>query len=661
MAQVKETKTDELQQEQQSVQEIMEKVDVEARMRHYIGPMARIVSIITIVWSLFQIYVSSFGIMDALKQRAWFLGFLLVLIFLLFPAVKKENRTRKLPTIWDFICIVASISSVAYLLVTYDTFALERGGLHVPLDLTFGAIGIIMTFEAARRVAGPTLTTLAALFLLYNFAGKYIPGIFGHSGYSYERVVDMMFWGSQGIFGSVIGVASSYIFLFVLFGAFLRTSGFIDFTNNLALTVAGRASGGPAKVAVIGSGMMGMINGSGVANAVTVGTVTIPLMKKAGYTPRFAAAVEAVSGTGGLIAPPVMGAASFVMAEFLGVSYATIATAAIIPAILYYLTCFMSVHFEAKKLGLKGLPKEQIPNPWHVFKRGGHLIVPVIVLVGLMAYGVTPLFAAVWALISTVIVSWFGKENRMGLKEILYAMEEGARGVLTVGVACAIVGVIVGTISLTSLGLTVGNNILQFAGNHLFLIALFTALISTLLGMGVPATASYIITATLSAPLLAKVGVPLLSAHMFAFFFAALSDITPPVALAAYAAAGIAGAPAFKVGLTACRLGVTGFLIPFFFLYNPELLVGQGGGWLSLWALATAAIGVVALAAGLSNWFLKKPNLIQRLLLLVTAFLMINPGFASSAVGIVLLAVIVLWQKSSISKSKGKLVDPLST
>lgn len=628
------------------------------RIREYVGPMVRIIAIFSIIWSLFELFESSYGIMEAIKMRAWYFGFLAIAIFITFPARKKDKKTRKLPTIWDFICIAATIASVGYLLLNYNAYVLDRGGLHVTMDYYFGAVGILVAFEAARRAAGGIMTGLAAVFLLYNFFGEYIPGVFGHSSLDIDRVIDVMWWGTQGIFGTVIGVASTYIFLFILFGAFLRKSGFIDFANDLALTVAGRSAGGPAKVAVIGSGLMGMINGSGVANASTVGTVTIPLMKKTGYKGHFAAGVEAVAGTGGVIAPPVMGAASFVMAEFLGVNYRVIMLAALIPAILYFLTCFMSVHFEAKKLGLKGLPKERIPKIIDVLKRGGHLIIPVIVLVFLMVQGTTPLFAAVWSMAATVVVSWFRKDTRMGIKEILEALEEGAKGSLTVGAACTIVGVVIGTISLTSLGLTVGNNILALAGNHLFLVAVFTMLISTILGMGVPVTASYIITATISAPLLVKMGVPVLVAHMFAFFYAALSDITPPVALAAMAAAGIAGEPTLKVAMTAVRLGITGFIIPYFFLYNPLLLFAGGSPIHSVFAGLTAAVGVVALAAALSNWFITKTNIIQRLLLLIGAFAMIWPDYYSDVVGIVILLIVVLWQKMGTSR-KGNMTGSL--
>ncbi|WP_236719737.1 TRAP transporter permease [Neobacillus mesonae] len=648
---VKDTKTKMQTQEIEELAEIGESHSI----RFYLGPMAKIIFSLAIIWSIFQIYVSSFGIMEAIKSRAWFFGFLTIMIFLLIPATKKAGQPRKLPTIWDWVCITASIASVGFLLLNYDGYA--QTGLHIPLDFWFGGLGILVAFEAARRAAGNVMTGLAAIFLAYNFLGKYIPGVFGHSGLSFERVIDTMWWGTQGIFGVVIGVAATYIYLFILFGAFLRKSGFIDFINDLALAIAGRSAGGPAKVAVIGSGFMGMINGSGVANAAAVGTVTIPLMKKAGFKSHFAGAVEAVAGTGGVIAPPIMGAASFVMAEFLGIPYRTIMLAAAIPAILYFFMCFMSVHFEAKKMGIKGLPKEKLPNIINVLKTRGHLIIPVIVIVALLISGVTPLYAAVWSMISTVVVSWFKKETRMGLKEIAAALEEGAKGVLTVGAACTIVGIIIGTISVTSLGLTLGNNIIALAGNNLYIVAILTMLICIVLGMGVPVTASYIITATISAPLLAEMGVPLLVAHMFAFFFAALSDITPPVALSAMVASGIAKAPFFKVAFTAVRLGIIGFLIPYFFLLNPSLLFAGGSTLESIVAGLFGAVGVVALSAGLSNWFLTKLNIIQRLLLTAGGLAMIYPGIYTDLIGIAVLVGVFLWQKADMAILAKKQLD----
>ncbi|MBU8906601.1 TRAP transporter permease [Desertibacillus haloalkaliphilus] len=606
--------------------------------------MLKVITVIAIIWSLFQIYVTSFGVLEAIKLRAWHLGFLLVFTFLLFPANKKKNKQRKLPTAWDIVCILLTVVSVGYLLLTFDDFARNRAGVHVPLDYFFGGIGILMVFEASRRAIGNALTIIAAVFLLYNLVGVYFSGPLGHSGFSVNRIIDIMFWGTQGIFGIALGVSATYIFLFVLFGAFLKNSGFTDFINDLALTIAGRSAGGPAKVSVIGSGFMGMVNGSAVGNVVTTGSVTIPLMKRTGYKSHFSGSVEAVSSTGGLFAPPIMGAAGFIMAEFIGVPYTTVILAAIIPAILYYVTVFMVVHFEAKKLGLEGISKENIPNALKVLKEGGHLLIPLVVLVGLLVYGVTPLYAAVWSLFSTVVASWLRKSTRMDMKTIIRSIEEGTKAAVGVGVACAIVGVVVGTVSLTSLGLVLGNNILHFAGESVFLAAVLTMLVSIVMGMGVPATAAYIIVATVSAPLLVELGVPVLAAHMFAFYYAALSSITPPVALASYAAAGIAKASPNKVSWTAMRVGITGFIIPFFFLFNPVLLFNGESVVASFLALLTALVGVVSLASALQGWLVTRVNLVERLLLFTSAFLLIEPALIYDLIGIALLLLLIISQ-----------------
>ncbi|NEU31394.1 TRAP transporter permease [bacterium LRH843] len=631
--------------------EIAEKYDVESQMREYVGPMAIIITGILIFWAGFQLYYNSIGILESIKLRAWTLGFLLVLTFILFPANRKNKKVRRLPTVMDLVCIALSIASIGYLILMFDTFAREWGGFHrSDWNFVFGGIGIVMLFEASRRVVGNALTIIAATFLLYIFVGPYIPGVLGHGGFTTKRVIDLMFWGSSGIFGIALGVFATFVFVFVLFGAFLKNSGFSDFINDLALTLAGRSAGGPAKVAVIASGLMGMISGSAVGNVVTTGAVTIPMMKKTGYKPHFAGAVEAVASTGGLFAPPVMGAAGFIMAEFLGIPYTTVMLAAVIPALLYYITIFMAVHFEAKRIGLSGISKENIPNALLVIKERGHLFLPLIILMWLMISGVTPIYAAVWALFGTVIASWFRKSTRMGWKEILLSIEEGCRGAITVGIACTIVGIVVGSVTLTSLGLVVGNNILHFAGENLFLAGLFTMIISIILGMGIPATAAYIIVATISAPLLVQLGVPPLAAHMFAFFYASLSSITPPVALASYAAAGLAGASPNKVSLTAVRLGITGFILPFFFLYNPVLLFDGETVMASFQALVTASIGVICLAAGLQGWLVDKTTLVQRFILLITAYLMIDPGIITDLIGITLLILTFVWQKVSIRK-----------
>jgi len=605
------------------------------------------------VWFLFQVYFSSIGILDAIKLRAWTLGFLLVSTFILYPAKKTVKKVSKLPTAMDIVCIVLSIASVGYLILMFDTFARDWGGIHQSnWDFVFGGVGIIMLFEASRRVVGNALTIIAGIFLLYSFAGSYIPGVFGHRGFSTERVIDLMYWGPSGIFGIALGVFATFVFMYVLFGSFLKNSGFSDFINDLALTIAGYSAGGPAKVSVIGSAAMGMISGSAVGNVVTTGAVTIPLMKKTGYTSRFAGAVEAVASTGGLFTPPIMGAAGFIMAEFIGVPYTTVMIAAITPALLYYITVFMAVHFEAKRMGLSGISKENIPNALIVLKTRGHLLLPLIILIWLLITGVSPIYAAVLALLGTVVASWFRKSTRMGWNSIILSIKEGCRGAIMVGIACSIVGIIVGTITLTSLGLVIGNNMLYLAGDNLFLAGFFTMIISIILGMGMPATAAYIIVATVSAPLLVELGVSPIVAHMFAFLYASLSNITPPVALSSYAASGIAGVSPNKVSITSIKLGITGFIIPFFFLYNPVLIFSGENIGDSLQALVTASIGAVCIASGIQGWLLSKTTIIQRLILFVTAFLMINPGILSDLLGVVTHVLILFWQKVSMEKSK---------
>lgn len=422
------------------INELMDLEDKNANVRSYIGPILKIIAILSIIWFVFQIYINSFGVMDAIKLRAWHLGFLLVFSFLFYPATKKSFGERKLPTFLDLVCIVGSIVVISYFLLTYDSFVRERSGQNTLLDLIIGGVAIALLLEASRRVVGNGLTIIAGVFLAYNFFGAYIPGILGHYGFSLERVINILFWGGQGIFGTALGVSSTYIFIFVLFGAFLKNSGFSEFINDLALTVAGRTAGGPAKVAVFASALMGTVSGSAVSNVVTTGTVTIPMMKKAGYSKKFAGAVEAVASTGGLIAPPVMGAAAFIMAEYLGVSYSIILLAAIIPAILYYLTLFMIVHFEAKKMGLSGISKENIPDALKVLKEGGHLFIPLFVLLGLLFIGYSPLYAAIFALLITPIAAALRKSTRMSMQLILNSILDGVRGVLNVGIACAVGG-----------------------------------------------------------------------------------------------------------------------------------------------------------------------------------------------------------------------------
>ncbi|MBO0586729.1 TRAP transporter permease [Sporosarcina sp. E16_8] len=630
--------------------QLVENVDSEFRFRKYVGKTAVVVSTLAIIWSIFQLIAAGTGALNAITLRGWHILFMLVLVFLLYPARKERSGTLRRPTIVDMICVSLSVLAFGYLLISYKEIVL-RGGYLLTIDYVFGAIGIVMIFEAARRVVG-NLAILALIFLLYNFFGEIVPGSFGHSGFSLKRVIDYLFWGSEGIFGIAVGVSATFVFLFILFGAFLKISGFSQFINDLSLTIAGRSPGGPAKVAVIASCLMGMINGSALANVATTGTITIPLMKKTGYKPQFAAAVEAVASTGGQFAPPIMGAVGFVMAEYLGVPYTTVLIAAIIPALLYYVTLIMVVHFEAKRLGLRGLSKENIPNVFEVLKKQGHLSLPLIVLMVMLFKGYTPVYAAVFSIIACVVASWARKDTRMGIRKILQALEEGARGALGVAVACAIVGVIIGTVSLTGIGLTFGYTIMASANESLLIASLLVMLMSIVLGMGVPGVAAYIIVATVGAPVLINLGVAPLAAHMFVLIYACLSNITPPVALASYVAAGIANTNQHQVSMIAMRLGITGFLLPFFFIYEPALLLGEEAYTKSIIPVLTALVGTVSLAAGLQGWLLKGATVIQRIILIVVGLLMIAPGIVTDGIGICFLLIVVIWQRLTMRMTK---------
>ncbi len=634
---------------EKKAQELLEETDSDSRIRSFVGPFSKLLAGCLIVWSLFQVYYNTIGVMSTIHFRAWHILFLLCFTFVYYPAFKKEKRQRKLPSIYDLALVALTIYVYTYVVLNYNVIA-QRGGNLNSADLLVAVLGILLIFEAARR-ASPSLAVLGFIFMAYNFLGPYIPGVFGHTGFSIKRILSLMFWGSQGVFGVGIGVSTTYIFLFVLFGAFLKYSGFSQFINDISLTLVGRTPGGPAKVAVLASALMGMINGSAIANVATTGTITIPLMKKTGYKSEFAAAVEAVASTGGQFCPPIMGAVGFVMAEFLGVSYTKVMLAACIPAFLYYLTLLFAVHFEAKKLGLTGLSKENIPDAVQVLKSRGHLMIPLIVLMGLMFAGYTPLYAAVASIFATVAASWLHKETRMTPKIIMEATCEGARGAISVGVSCAIIGIIIGTVSLTGLGLTFGNLVLKVVGaDQLFLGGFMVMVLSIILGMGVPGVAAYVIVASVAVPVLIKIGASPLAAHMFCLIYACLSNITPPVAMSSYVAAGIARSNQTKTSLIAVRLGLTGFIIPFFFLNNPLLLYGSAEGVSlisTLTAFATACIGVISLSAGLEGWLVTKCNLPTRALLIIIGFLSIDPNMITDVLGIVMLIALVLYQKKT--------------
>lgn len=627
-------------------QQMLEDKDADARMRIYDGPLGKALIVLLCVWTAFQLYFTTVGAISAVNLRAIHCMFLLLFTFLLFPTYKKERRRRNIPPVWDIFFIIGSLGSFGYLILNYTRIAMT-GGRISDAEVVIALVAVVCVFEAARRASG-NLAILAAVFLAYNWFGAYLPGYLGHNGFTLKRVLITQFWGTQGLLGTGIGVSATYIFLFVVFGAFLKHSGFSRFINDFSLTLVGRTSGGPAKVAVIASGLMGMINGSAIANVATTGTITIPLMKRTGYKKEFAGAVEAVASTGGQFTPPIMGAVGFVMAEFLNLSYTYVALASVTPALLYYMGLLLAVHFEAKRLGLSGIAKENIPDAMEVLKKQGHLVLPLISLIGLMFWGFTPLYAAVISIFITIGASWLRPETRMTPDKILAAVVEGSKSAISVGVCCVIIGVIIGTVTLTSMGLNMGYLILSVVqGNSIYLAGFLVMIMSAILGMGVPGVAAYVIVQAVAVPVLIKAGAMPLIAHLFCLIYACLSNITPPVAMSAYVASGIAGSDQTKTGLWAVRLGLIGFIIPFFFLDNPVLLIGvskTASYWQTAWAVFTAGVGTFALVAGLEGWILRKCTVIERAVLVISSPLLLLPGVFTDIGGACGIALVVLFQ-----------------
>lgn len=645
------------------VSEIVAKYDKESAYRTFRGWLEVFIRVLCIAFSAFHLFTAATGAYPPQIQRAVHLGFVLVLIYLLYPA-RATGSKHKL-TWYDVILAAAGAAVCGYIVWNYDVIVLDAGP-PTQMDFIFGCASILLVLEATRRIVGLPITLVATVFLLYAKFGNFIPGMMGHPGFSLQRIVGHMYLTTEGLFGMPLGVSASFVFLFILFGAFLHSTGLGKFFIDLALAAAGRYVGGPAKVAVLASGFFGTISGSSVANTVSTGTFTIPLMKSVGYRGAFAGAVEAASSTGGQIMPPIMGAAAFIMAQFLGVGYVEIAKAALIPALLYYMAVGFMVHMEAKRLGLKGIPKERLPRAWFVLRQGGYLLVPIFVLVYLLIQGYTPLKSAYYCILATVIISlvannwkaWAGasssnvpvsralaQSNRLALKDILQAMENGGRLALGVAAACACTGFVIGVVTLTGVGLKLANAILTLSAGNFALTLFFTMLASIILGMGLPTTAKYIVLATIAAPAIQTFGVPVLAAHLFIMYFGILADLTPPVALAAYAAAGIARAEPNATGFMAVKLALAGFLIPYIFCYNPGLLMIGASNAEIVFIVCTAAVGIASLSFASVGYWLRDLHLWERLILVGAAITLITPGLVTDIVGLSLMTVVYALQK----------------
>ena len=613
--------------------ELMRKYDTEARFRTPPGWQLILISSLAVAMACFHFYTAGFGLLPAQKQGAVHLAFTLVLVFLLYPIKSGMQKDAKIP-IYDFAFAIIAAVPLVYLVQQIDIIAMERSGLPTQMDLIMGFILIAVLLEATRRISNPILPCLAIVSLLYCYFGRYMPEMLSHRGFNVSRIVNHMYLGTEGIFGTPLEVSSTFVFMFILFGSVLEKTGMGKFIIDLSLALAGWSTGGPAKVAVVASGLMGTISGSSVANVCTTGMFTIPLMKSVGYKPYFAGAVEAVASTGGQIMPPVMGAGAFIMAQFLGVSYLEVAVAAIVPALLYYFAVIVQVHFEANRLGLKGLSREQLPKIGKLLKEKGFLLIPLVVIVYLLIAGYTPLKAAFYGIWVSFVLSWLNKETRLTPVRIKEAFEAGARGALSVACACACVGMVVGMGTLTGLALRIAGAIVTLAGGKLILTLFFTMCASILLGTGLPTTANFIVTSTMAAPALLQLGVPPIAAYMFVFYFGIAADLTPPVALAAYAGAGIAGDDPMKTGVTAFKLALAGFLVPYIYVYNPILLFVDATPLPMIQAVITALIGVFLLAMCTIGYYKTQLPWILRIVALVGAIALLDPGTMTDAIGL---------------------------
>ncbi|GAA1856601.1 TRAP transporter permease [Brevibacterium marinum] len=615
----------------------VEKYDRESRTRDiWSTKLALPLTVFAVGLSVYQIYYALFGGPPTLVHRGIHVGAILVLCF----AVQRFRlgEVRKTPPWYDWLFIVGSVAIAVYLGLVFEKLTVS-GGRFETIDVVFSSICLLLVLEAARRVTGPVLPILAVLFIVFDYYGRSMPGLFRHRGYDLDRIVTFMYESTEGIFSTAIGVSSTYIFLFILFGAILQKSGMGQFFNDIAMALAGQARGGPAKVAVLASGFLGSINGSAIANVVTTGAFTIPMMKRVGYQRNFAGAVESAASVGGQIMPPIMGAAAFIMAETLGVPYTQIVLVAIVPAVLYYLAILIQVHLRATSQGLSGISRENLPAVMDVMKERGHLLVPLLFLLYMLFFsGTTILFAAVTTIFVTIAAAMVRKSTRMSPLDIIHALRDGAITAVSVAVACACVGIIVGVATQTGFGVKLAGAIVTIGGGYLLPTLLLTAVACIILGMGLPSIPAYIIVSTMAAPALIQLEVPALAAHLFVFYFGLFANITPPVALAAFAAAGLSGGSPMRTGFLAMRLALGGLIVPFVFVYQPELLMLDGTAWDTVRATVILLIGVTLIAvAAEGHLFIPLPVWL-RITIVVGAIGLVTPSHLYDLIGAVVAA-----------------------
>ena len=650
---------------EEEMKNLMKDLDREQAYREHKCWRQYITVVISVAFVLFQLYATLSGMITAQILRASHLAFVQLLAFLLFPATKKMPRNT-LP-FYDVILALMGAGCWMYIVINFDSLV-RRSGNNTVLDVIIGIIGILILFESCRRIVGFPIMIIASIFVIYAFTGKYLPGFLHHRGYSLQRVVCHLFYNTEGIMGTPIGACSTFIFLFILFGALLEKTGIGQFFIDVCNAIAGGASGGPAKVAVLSSALLGTVSGSSVSNTVGSGSFTIPMMKKLGYRGEFAGAVEASASTGGQLMPPIMGAAAFLMAESLGLPYITIVKGAIIPAVLYFTGIFITVHLEAKKSGLKGLPKEELPRFLPLFLTKGYMLLPLLVIIWFLCSGKTAVFAALMGILSCILIGFAvsivdlakGRKPTFVSRDIIDVMCSAARNIISVAIACGMAGIIIGIVTLTGLGLKLGAGLVSLAGGKLFFTLLFTMLASIILGMGAPTTANYLITSTITAGAIIQLGVQPLAAHMFAFYFGIIADVTPPVALAAIAGAAIAKAKPMRTAVNATKLAIGAFIIPYMFVYNPQMLMINTSAPTLIFILITALIGMFGLSVSLEGYGFgftgilhgsDKPkglitalDIIERLLFAFAGILCVIPETRSDIIGLSLMTLLIIYQ-----------------
>jgi len=641
----------------EEIKRLMSEYDKDTgNMRDFDGLPRLLIKALCIAFTLYVLAINTLPmfLLPLQQHRASFVGLLVLYTFLLFPANKKHKSLTNYVPWYDFVLAAAGVTAYFYHVFNFRTI-IGQMATFTQMDFIMAIIGIVVVFVACHRVMGWPLTIVGAIFLAYAFFGQHIPGQFGHAGFRTERIVTFLFYHTEGIIGTPIGVAGTFIFIFLLFGAFLAQTGIGQFFIDIANALAGKATGGPAKVAVIASALQGTVSGSSVANTVASGTFTIPLMKRLGYRKEFAGGVEAAASTGGQLMPPILGAAAFLMAEITGIPYREIALAALIPAILYFTCIFASVHFEAKRRNLQGLPADEVPKFGPLFRQKGFLFLGVGAIVFFLAMGFTPTRSALNAIGVVIVISMFRQDTRLTPQKFLKALEMAAKNIVSIGVACAMAGVVVGVVLMTGLGTTFGNAMLSLAGGiehetaRVLVVLFFTMIACLILGMGVPTTAKYVIMATVTAPILVQepIGLPLLVAHMFVFYFGTDADITPPVGLAAYAAAGISGGSPMITCVMATRLAIAAYFIPFMFVFSPQMLFIDATIPEVIKIIIAGLIGIVGVASGLSGYLIGHMRWYERIITVIGGLLMINPGMTTNLIGAVMIAGIILLQKNT--------------